>query len=347
MSKTALYNLLGRYLNNTCTPEERQMVDNLLELSEDNNIFASYTESDLNTIHNRIWEKIQEKTLITQQPLRQPVRPFYKLPIFKWAVAASIISVVVFAAIRFSNKNNAGDNNNFSAIIPQSGMITKTNTTGKAMTILLEDSSTVVIEPGTALNYPEHFVADKREVYLEGKAFFEVSKNAKRPFYIYHNNLITHVIGTSFTINTQRANKEVEVAVLTGRVEVSENQDLIKSAKNKTENGVVLTPNQKVIYSVSTRMFVASLVEKPMPLTNKKPENFNFENEEMVHVLGAISKEYAIDIVAENENINKCTFTGNIVKQDLYSKLDVICKAINASYEIKGTTILIKGAGCE
>ncbi|MGG9962360.1 FecR family protein [Ferruginibacter sp. SUN106] len=347
MSKTALYNLLGRYLNNTCTTEERQMIDNLLELSEDNNIFASYTESDLNAIHSRIWEKIQEKTLLTEQPSIQPARPFYKMAIVKWAVAASVIGAIVFFAVRFNSNNGLSDRNNLTAAMPQSGMINKTNNTGKAISILLEDSTSVVIEPGTALNYPEHFSADKREVYLEGKAFFEVSKNAKRPFYIYHNNLITHVIGTSFTINTKKANKEVEVAVLTGRVEVSENQALLKNQKNKSENGVVLTPNQKVIYSVNTRMFVASLVEKPMPLMNKKPENFNFENEEMAKVLTAISKEYAIDIIAENENINKCTFTGNIIRQDLYSKLDFICKAINASYEIKGTTILIKGAGCE
>jgi transmembrane sensor len=347
MSKTALYNLLGRYLNNTCTTEERQMIDNLLELSEDNNIFASYTESDLNAIHSRIWEKIHEKTLLTELPSIQTTRPFYKMAIVKWTVAASLIGAIVFFAIRFSSNNSLADHNDLTATIPQSGMINKTNNTSKAINVLLEDSSTVVIEPGTALNYPEHFSADKREVYLEGKAFFNVSKNAKRPFYIYHNNLITHVIGTSFTINTKKTNKEVEVAVLTGRVEVSENQALQKNKKNNIENGVVLTPNQKVIYSVNTGMFVASLVEKPMPLINKKPENFNFENEEMVNVLTAISKEYAIDIVAENENINKCTFTGNIVRQDLYSKLDFICKAINAAYEIKGTTILIKGAGCE
>lgn len=226
-------------------------------------------------------------------------------------------------------------------------MITKVNSSNKTLTIALGDSSIVVMEPGTILNYPEHFAAGKREVYLEGKAFFEVAKNARHPFYIYHNNLITHVIGTSFTINTKKANTEVEVAVLTGRVEVSENAALLKNQNNKIENGVVLTPNQKVTYSVTTRIFVASLVEQPLPLINKKPGNFNFENEEMTQVLATISKEYAIDIVTENESINKCTFTGNITRQDLYSKLDFICKAINASYELKGTTILIKGAGCE
>jgi transmembrane sensor len=347
MSKTALYNLLGKYLNNTCTTEERQMIDNLLELSDENKIFATYSETDLNTIHSRIWAKIQAETSLVNNVAAAPVVPFYKKKIIQLAIAASLVAGIIFVAVNFIYNPHYTTAKDFAAIIPKSGMITKANNTGKAITIALEDSSTIVIEPGTTLNYPEHFAAGKREVYLEGKAFFAVAKNAKRPFYIYHNNLITHVIGTSFTINTKKQNKEVEVAVLTGRVEVSENAALLKDQNNKIENGVVLTPNQKVTYSVTTRIFVASLVDQPLPLVNKKPESFNFENEEMVHVLSAISKEYAIDVITENESINKCTFTGNITRQDLYSKLDFICKAINASYEIKGTTILIKGAGCE
>ncbi|HTL07632.1 MAG TPA: FecR family protein, partial [Chitinophagaceae bacterium] len=204
-----------------------------------------------------------------------------------------------------------------------------------------------LLQPGTVLHYPVHFQDAKREVYLEGEAFFQVAKNARRPFYIYHNNLVTHVLGTSFTINTQKEGNKAEVAVVTGRVEVSENSQLIHAQANAKPAGVILTPNQKVIYTQQSRTFVSSIVDKPVLVKNNEPVAFNFQNSTVANVLTALSKAYGIETVAENENINKCTFTGDISAEDLYGKLDILCKAINATYEPKETRILLKGRGCE
>jgi hypothetical protein len=49
----------------------------------------------------------------------------------------------------------------------------------------------------------------------------------------------------------------------------------------------------------------------------------------------------------ENEIMNNCILTADITKQPLYTKLDIICAAVGATYEVKGTTILINGKGCE
>jgi transmembrane sensor len=48
----------------------------------------------------------------------------------------------------------------------------------------------------------------------------------------------------------------------------------------------------------------------------------------------------------ENENLNNCLFTGDLSAQDLYTKLRILTLTINASYEINGTKILLKGEGC-
>jgi hypothetical protein len=50
--------------------------------------------------------------------------------------------------------------------------------------------------------------------------------------------------------------------------------------------------------------------------------------------------------MVENESIYNCLFTGDISHQNLYTKLDIICKTLNASYEVVGTKILIHGIGC-
>jgi hypothetical protein len=62
--------------------------------------------------------------------------------------------------------------------------------------------------------------------------------------------------------------------------------------------------------------------------------------------MAALQQDYGIDIVPENESIYQCLFTGDISQQDLFTKLDMICRATNASYEIVGTRIVIRGRGC-
>lgn len=348
MDKKALYILLRKYLNHDCNEHEKILVDEWLEMLHDDQIFISYTSENLNVIHNRIWTKIQAETQMEQEDsIETPYSKFGKLiKISKWVAAASVVGIIAVTTF-FLLKKDITTTSSFSSIIPQSGFTKTSNTTEKALRVLLEDSSVIVLEPGTTINYPIHFNASVREVYLEGEAFFDISKNAKRPFFIYHNNLVTHVIGTSFIINTRTSNKNAEISVITGRVEVSENSRLVKAQKNPKGTGVVLTPNQKVVYAEDSRTFMASIVEKPMPVKNKTAETFLFDNENIGNVLASISKTYAIEIVVENENTNNCTFTGNITNQDLYQKLDVICKSVNVIYEVKGTKILIKGTGCE
>ncbi|HTL09476.1 MAG TPA: FecR domain-containing protein, partial [Chitinophagaceae bacterium] len=328
MDKKALYNLLGKYLDGRCTPEESKLIDDWLELLNDNKSFAAYTRADLDSIHNRIWEKIQQDISTTgvpekAAPLKPTAAPARAIRMVRWVAAACVIGVVSFIGFYNYRQNAMPKETAFTNIIPPSGMITRSNNGAVALPLTLEDSSTVLLQPGTVLHYPVHFQDAKREVYLEGEAFFQVSKNARRPFYIYHNNLVTHVLGTSFTINTQKEGNKAEVAVVTGRVEVSENSQLIHAQANTKPAGVILTPNQKVIYTQQSRTFVSSIVDKPLLVKNNEPVAFNFQNSTVANVLTALSKAYGIETVAENENINKCTFTGDISAEDLYGKLDI------------------------
>ena len=86
----------------------------------------------------------------------------------------------------------------------------------------LHDGSTVILEPGGEVRYNEKFL-NTREVYLSGDAFFEVTKDASRPFLVYANEITTKVLGTSFRIKAKQGEKEIVVAVKTGKVSVMAN----------------------------------------------------------------------------------------------------------------------------
>jgi hypothetical protein len=275
---------------------------------------------------------------------------FRKKKTAQWYLAAIITGLLAISAwlVLVNNKHE-----NPKTIAERQGndMLKKTNNSAQPLKIRLEDESVITLQPGSTIHFPVHFLADKRETQLEGEAFFEVSKNPDRPFFVYYKNLVTHVLGTSFNIKTNREKKQVEVAVITGKVQVYENKDSLLDKVIKT-NGVILTSNQKVIYKEEERQFTATVVNDPFPLvqsitnTTSVSSTFNFNETPLQQIFQLLEKMYGLEIVVENDRIYSCLFTGNITQHGLFTKLDIICGSVNASYQVVGTRILIKGKGC-
>ena len=138
------------------------------------------------------------------------------------------------------------------------------------------------------------------------------------------------------------------MAVKTGRVAVYENKDQVTLDEvQQKSNGVIITPNQKVTYYQEERHFVTSIVDQPVPVPNKsnKPETgFIYNETPLYKVLNDLEEMYELEIVLENEKLRNCLFTGDLTGQSLFNKLEGICLVFNASYEIKGTSILLKAA---
>jgi len=214
--------------------------------------------------------------------------------------------------------------------------VSRKNTGGNALDIVLEEGSVVTLQPGAELSWPSHLLPGKREVSLNGSAYFTISKNPHRPFFVYCNNLVTRVLGTSFVIITGRHGNTVEVSVSSGKVEVYE---------KATSNGVVLTPNQKVIYTAAGRRFETTLADKPQPLAAQPVPVF--QEARLYEVTRWLEARFGIDIDVEDEMLYNCRFTGNIPGSGFYEALNQICVPLHTSYEVKGTRILIRGAGCD
>ncbi|MEI9944981.1 MAG: FecR family protein [Chitinophagaceae bacterium] len=349
--------LLDKYITNEISPADRSELlaliasgeyDELVSQHIDKKIYATVIEG-ANLHPHRSAEMLHKILSSEKQNLLLISRPSNKIKMFRIAAAAAVIIGIVLSVYFITN------NNNKTAISPADiadNMIEKTNDSSGPLTVRLEDGSVITLQPASAIHYPQHFLPSKREVFLDGEAFFEVSKNPTRPFYVYNKKIVTHVLGTSFTVKLNKETKLVEVSVKSGRVEVYENTVAGKNDGFSKSDGVILLPNQKVIYNDNAHKFIPTLVDKPMPVivesTEKIPaiENIVFEETPLKTVLPWLEKSFGIEIVAENEDLYKCLFTGDINQQDLYTRLDVVCQATGASYEIKGTKILIKGKGC-
>ncbi len=84
----------------------------------------------------------------------------------------------------------------------------------------LEDGSMVFLADNARLDYPQHFASEKREVSLQGNAFFEVSGNPQHPFLIEAGTMQIEVIGTAFKVKNTRG-APFELSVQHGKVKVT------------------------------------------------------------------------------------------------------------------------------
>jgi transmembrane sensor len=93
---------------------------------------------------------------------------------------------------------------------------------GVKSTILLPDSSKVILNSGSKVYYQEHFSGVHREVFLEGEAYFEVTKDLSRSFIVNAGTSSTTALGTSFNIDAY-SSERISIYLITGNVKIANN----------------------------------------------------------------------------------------------------------------------------
>lgn len=342
MSRQSFSELLQKYLRGECTPEEKQFIEHWYGLL-DNERELSVNASNKDELEERLWGEIQSK-ISEIVPAGEPHKKIFRWNNLGWiSVAASLLMVGgwffikdLSAEIQTTQVSNIQD----------SDWVEQENTSSGTITVSLEDGSTVSLSSHSLIRFPKHFSNEKREIYLEGNAFFEVKKQPTRPFYVYANDVITKVLGTSFHVRTDEKTKLVKVDVVTGRVAVYRKP----TEKENASTGVILTPNHAATYFDEQKHFVTSLVEHPIVIPQKTIEkkeiNFKFDDTPLTEVLQRLEDAYGIDFTVENEKQYNCLLTANLTNQPLYTQLELICAALHTKYEVQGTTILLSGKGC-
>jgi hypothetical protein len=216
-----------------------------------------------------------------------------------------------------------------------------------AQKVTLQDGSTVTLEPGGEVRYNQKFL-NCREVYLSGDAFFEVIKDPANPFYVYANEITTKVLGTSFRVKANQGEKEIVVAVKTGKVSVFAKSVSDKDALTQNLQEVTLTPNQQAIYKLTEHVVVKKIVEQPRVISVQAGLKDNYVNEPVVSILNALSESYGVDIRFDRTSLLDCTLTSDIIEgEGLYDQLEIICNALGGTYKMENdASIVIEANGC-
>lgn len=272
--------------------------------------------------------------------------------IWRWAVAASILIMLGLGSWRYLHKTDPMAAAPYAHLTKQAGipLLEQVNSSTHITRILLADGSLVALRPGSRLSYPPKFAGTHRTVYLNGEAFFEVTRNPAKPFLIYANQTVTKVLGTSFLVRAFEQEKNVVVTVRTGRVSVYKQQDFDKAQVKglRQIQGVILTPNQQMTFNLAENHLVKALVANPKAIMPEAVSHEQvFEDAPVPKVLATIEKTYGVKILFNEDELSKCLVNVTFSNESLLEQVDVICQTIGASYEVLDGQIVINGKGCQ
>lgn len=217
-------------------------------------------------------------------------------------------------------------------------------------TFNLPDGSLVRLGKSSKLYFSTAWVPDRtrREVFLEGEAYFDIRKNAAVPFYVYTGPIVTRVLGTSFVIHSFPGDVRTIVTDVTGEVSVYRQEDFFAGAAGRNApSGIMLTPNQEVVYDRGEDRLHKKLTELPAPLGEKQDSLLVYERTPVRQVFGQLQELYGIPIRFDAEVLDSCLLTVTLANRSFYEKLNLICKAIGGSYEVIDGNIVVTAAGCK
>lgn len=117
---------------------------------------------------------------------------------------------------------------------------------GNQSKLTLADNTVVWLNAGSRLIYPTEFTGKTREVLLFGEAYFEVVKNADKPFIVRTSDIQIKVLGTHFNVSAYVEDKVIQTVLQEGSVELSKNDAGFFGER------IVMKPNQMALFSKTT-----------------------------------------------------------------------------------------------
>ncbi|KAA2239946.1 DUF4974 domain-containing protein [Chitinophaga agrisoli] len=225
--------LIERYLEGQTAPAEEQSITDWLDTLAATEPYPGKTLSDKDKEHLRrqLLQAIRRKTGQQQKVRRMIWR--------RTGVAAAVVGLVSVGAllIRFLTA-------------PQPPAYASLQTgLGEKKVMTLPDSTRIYLAPNSELLYPESYPQSRHIQLLRGEAFFEVTKNATQPFTVAVDSLQIEVLGTSFDVQAYQQLPDWRIAVNTGKVRVSRQQQvlgLLETGRqmhiSRQDNAVTLSP---------------------------------------------------------------------------------------------------------
>ena len=201
-------------------------------------------------------------------------------------------------------------------------MQTVTVPAGQRANVILADGTSVWLNAGTTLTYPSIFDGDRREVTLDGEAYFDVTHNEEQPFRVRTHQMDIEVLGTEFNVEAYADLNRFETSLIRGCVKVS-------SADNPSQH-IILAPNQRTRVE-DGRLVVDNI--KDFDVYRWREGLYCFHEKPLADIMKDLEKYFDLDIKLENPDLADIVLTGKFrIPEGLDYILRVLQLDVNFTY---------------
>jgi len=306
--------LITRYLTGKASPDEIVELQKWLGSSKDNLLYFQQLKN--------IWDNsehiIDEKMLDVDKAFNLiKKRIIFKSPatnfLYYWKKVAAVLLIPLVLGNLFyflfrSNNHSTNQEPVYNELFAAFGT---------RSALKLSDGTSVWLNSGSSIKYPDRFVGNNRTVILKGEAYFEVESDPKKPFIVETSSLSTKATGTKFNVSGYTSADVAEVTLVSGKVEVSltDNKKNINSSK--------LDINQH--FSFNKVNGTTSIInEDTYKYISWKDGKLVFRNEPLNQVVKKISQVFNIDIEIKGDEIQNYCFRATFQDESLSEILKLL-----------------------
>jgi len=219
-------------------------------------------------------------------------------------------------------KSKSNDENKFTELIVPYG---------KKTFLTLNDSTKVWLCAGSRLAFPTVFTDKKREIYLEGEAYFEVAHDANKPFIVNTGAMFLSVLGTRFYVSANPSDEKIVTVLIDGKVVINE-----KTTQKRALKETVLKPGEKAIYSKNSKILDVKQAENLDFYIAWTEGWFLFSKEDLITVFKKLERYYNVKFIFDKSFHSDDLITGKLDLKDSVSDVLIILSEIsNLSFKIE------------
>ncbi|WP_369752809.1 FecR family protein [Flavobacterium sp. WC2409] len=208
---------------------------------------------------------------------------------------------------------------------------------GKRFELELSDGTIVHLNSGTTLKYPVKFIAsENRQVFLDGEAFFDVTKDKKHPFVVNANNLNVRVLGTHFNVSSYPEDAVTDVVLVEGSVGLYTTNEKFDANKN-----TILKPGYKGSFNKKDSHIETKAVNTDI-YTAWMEGRLSFKNMSFTDITKKLERHYNVTIVNHNKKLANEKFYASFGDEPIEKVLSYFNDLHGINYTIKDNEILIK-----
>ncbi|WP_420322216.1 FecR family protein [Flagellimonas sp.] len=208
---------------------------------------------------------------------------------------------------------------------------------GKQLQLSLSDGTLVHLNAGSSLKYPVKFIKglEKRQVFLQGEAFFDVVKDESAPFMVNTDGINVQVLGTKFNVSSYADNPTTHVVLVEGSVE------LHKDTADNENVPVVLTPGHKgeLVRGMNGEISVQEV--NTSHYTSWINGELLFRKSTLKNMLKTLERHYNISIVNTNKDLEEVLFNASFKKEPIENLLTYIDDVMGIEYSIENNLVII------